>query len=1089
MMRWIVGSSLHLRFLVLAVAAAMMLLGISQLRTMPVDVFPEFAPPFVEIQTEAPGMSSQEVESLVTIPLENALNSTPELDTMRSKSVPGLSAITLIFQPSTDIMQARQLVQERLAVAIRTLPSWAGIPWMLPPLSATSRVMQIGLSSHTYSLTDLSMIAYWTIRWRLMAVPGVANVVMWGDRFKQLQVQVDPAKLRAYHVSLDEVEAVTSEALDYGLLKYTDAAKTRVGGFIDTPDQRLEVQHILPVIGPQDLAKVPVNDRKKSDGSPLTLGDLGQVVWDHQPLIGDAVINDGPGLLLIVEKFPWANTLEVTRGIDTALHELRPGLPGVQIDATIFRSASFIELALGNLTNSLLLSCLLVVLVLGAFLFEWRTALISLVAIPLSLLTAGLVLDLRGATLNTMILAGLVIAIGGVVDDAIIDVENIVRRLRQQRREGSGRSTAGIILEASLEVRSAIVYAVLIDVAVLLPVFFLGGVSGAFFQPLAISYALALLASMVVALTLTPALCLLLLRNVALERRESPLLPQLQRGYNAVLGRIIRTPYPAFGSVGVIMLLGLAVLPFLGQSLFPTFKERDFLMHWVTTPGTTHDEVVRITIQGSRELRSVPGVRSFGSHIGRAVQGEEVSGINFAENWVSVDPNANYDTTVATLRQTINGYPGLYHDVQTYLNERIHEVLVGSSDQIVVRIYGPDLGVLRSRAEEVRQALSEIEGAVDVHTELQVDVPHIQVEVDLAKAERYGLKPGDVRRAMATLVAGTEVSDIHRDGKVYDVMVWGTPETRSSLSSIRNLLISMPDGRTVRLGDVADVRILPTPNLIERENNSRRIDVGLNVRGRDLGAVVSDVNARLAAIQFPLGYHAEVLGEYQERQAAQQRLLLFGIAAALGVFLLLQAAFGSWRLATLAFFTLPSALVGGVLAAFADGGVISLGSLVGFFTVFGIAARNGIMLINHYQHLEGHEGETFGPGLVLRGARERLAPILMTALAAGLALVPLAISGDIPGQEIEYPMAVVILGGLVTSTLLNLFIVPSLYLRFGRKKDPLPRGSTGRARNSGGEPGVSALRDQQEDLLSQPGARRALSGEISRLTTGGGSAH
>ena len=1043
MMRWIVGSSLHVRFLVVAVAAAMMFIGISQLRTMPVDVFPEFAPPFVEIQTEAPGMSSQEVESLVTIPLENALNSTPELDTMRSKSVPGLSAITLIFQPSTDIMRARQLVQERLAVAIRTLPSWAGIPWMLPPLSATSRVMQIGLSSKAYSLTDLSMIAYWTIRWRLMAVPGVANVVMWGDRFKQLQVQVDPAKLRAYHVSLDEVQEVTSEALDYGLLKYMDAAKTRVGGFIDTPGQRLEVQHILPVIGPEDLAKVPVNDRKKSDGSPLTLGDLGQVVWDHQPLIGDAVINDGSGLLLIVEKFPWANTLEVTRGIDAALAEMRPGLPGIQIDATIFRSASFIELALGNLTNSLLLACLLVVLVLGAFLFEWRTALISLVAIPLSLVTAGLVLDLRGATLNTMILAGLVIAIGGVVDDAIIDVENIVRRLRQQRREGSDRSTASVILEASLEVRSAIIYAVLIDVAVLLPVFFLGGVSGSFFQPLAVSYALALLASMVVALTVTPALCLLLLRNVALERRESPLLRWLQRGYNAVLGRIIRTPYPAFGSVVVIVLLGLAVLPFLGESLFPTFKERDFLMHWVTTPGTTHDEVVRITIQGSRELRSVPGVRSFGSHIGRAVQGEEVSGINFAENWVSVDPNADYDTTVAALRQTINGYPGLYHDVQTYLNERIHEVLVGSSDQIVVRIYGPDLNVLRSKAEQVRQALSKIDGAVDVHTELQVDVPHIQVEVDLAKAEHYGLKPGDVRRAMSTLIAGTEVSDIHRDGKVYDVMVWGTPETRSSLSSIRELLISRPDGRTVRLGDVADVRILPTPNLIERENNSRRIDVGLNVRGRDLGAVVSDVNARLSAITFPLEYHAEVLGEYQERQAAQSRLLLFGIASAIGVLLLLQTSFGSWRLAFLAFFTLPSALVGGVLAAFAAGGVISLGSLVGFFTVFGIAARNGIMLINHYQHLEEHEGEPFGPGLVLRGARERLAPILMTALAAGLALVPLAISGDIPGQEIEYPMAVVILGGLVTSTVLNLFIVPSLYLRFGRKKALLPRGSAG----------------------------------------------
>src|SRR6266536_801724 len=578
--------------------------------------------------------------------------------------------------------------------------------------------------------------------------------------------------------------------------------------------------------------------------------------------------------------------IDVTRGVDAALDEMRPGLPGIQIDSTIFRPATFIQTAIDDLTRSLLISCLLVMLVLAAFLFEWRTALISLVAIPLSLVTAGLVLNLLGATINTMILAGLVIAIGGVVDDAIIDVENIVRRLRQNRREGTNKSTASIILEASLEVRSAIIYAVLIDVVVLLPVFFLGGVSGAFFQPLAIAYALALLASMVVALTVTPALCLLLLRNVPLERRESPLLRWLQRSYERFLGRIIRTPRPAFLTVGGLVVVGFAVLPFMGESLFPTFKEKDFLMHWVTTPGTSQNEVVRITTQVSRELRTVPGIRSFGSHIGRAVQGEEISGINFAENWFSIDPAADYDKTLDAIRNVVYSYPGLYHDVQTYLNERIDEVLVGSSDQIVVRISGPDLGVLRSKAEEVRAALSQINGTIDVHTELQVDVPHIQVEVDLAKAQRYGLKPGDVRRAAATLIAGTEVSDIHRDGKVYDVMVWGTPQTRASLTSIRELLIDTPSGGQVRLGDVANVRILPTPNLIVRKHNSRRIDVSLNARGRDLGAVVRDVKQRLEGVKFPLGYHAEVLGEYEERQAAQGQLFGFGIAAGLGVFLL-----------------------------------------------------------------------------------------------------------------------------------------------------------------------------------------------------------
>lgn len=1039
MMRWIVGSSLRLRFLVIAAAAAMLLIGFSQLGSTPLDVFPEFAPPQVEIQTAGSGLSASEVESLITIQLENVLNSTPHLDDIRSQTVPGLSSILLIFKPGTDLIQARELVQERLTVAVRNLPAVASPPVMLPPLSATSRVMQIGVTTKTYSLTDLSVIAHWTIRRRLLAVPGVANVIIWGDRFRQLQLLTDPQKLQTYHVSLDEVQNITSQALDYGLLKYTDGAKTQSGGFVETSNQRLRVQHVLPVVDPQDLAQVPIPNKTKSNGSPLTLGDLGQVVWDHQPLIGDGVIHGGPGLLLLVQKFPWANTLEVTRGIDAALKQLQPGLPGVQIDANIFRPANFIELALGNLTNALIISCLLVVLVLIAFLFEWRSAVISMIAIPLSLVAASLVLALSGTTINTLVLAGLVIAVGGVVDDAIIDVENIVRRLRQYRREGSDKSTASIILEASIEVRSTIIFAVLIDVMVLLPVFFLGGVSGAFFQPLAIAYALALVASMVVALTVTPALCLLLLHKEGnRDRREPPLLRVLQRGYNVLLSRIIRTPGPAFFSVCALVLIGLSVLPFLGESLFPTFKESAFLIHWVSPPGTSLDESTRTVTQASNELLSIPGVSTSGSHIGRAEQGEEISGVNFAENWVSIDPNVNYDQTEAKVQHLAVSYPGVYHDVKTYLAERINEVLEGSSDDIVVRIYGPNLDVLRSQAEQVRQSLSHINGAIDVHSEFQVDEPLIQVKVNLAKAFHYGLKPGDVRREASTFIAGTEVSDIDRDGRVYSVYVWSMPQTRSNLANIRNLLIDTPNSGQVHLGDVADVSIQPTPNLIEREQGSRRIDVSLNVRGRDLGAVANDVQQHLQGIQFPLGYHAALLGQYQERQAAQQQLLIYGSIAVLGVFLLLQMALGSWRLATLAFLVLPSALVGGILAAFATGGVISLGSLVGFFTVFGIAARNGIMLINHYQHLEQHEDEPFGPELVLRGAKERLAPILMTALAAGLALVPLAISGNIPGQEIEYPMAIVILGGLVTSTILNLFIVPSLYLRFAKKKKARP---------------------------------------------------
>jgi Cu/Ag efflux pump CusA len=689
----------------------------------------------------------------------------------------------------------------------------------------------------------------------------------------------------------------------------------------------------------------------------------------------------------------------------------------------------------------MLIGAVLMVLMLVAFLYEWRVALISVVAMPLSLVAAGLVLYLRGATINTMILAGLVIALGDIVDDAIIDIENVVRRLRQHRKEGSGKSMATIILEASLEVRGAIVYATLIEVLAILPVFFMEGLSGAFFKPLATSYALALLASMVIALTVTPALGLILLRNAPLEGRESPLVPWLQHGYHAVLSRIIHKPRPVFIGVGVTVLAGLVVWPFLGHSLLPAFKERDFLMHWVTKPGTSRPEMYRITVEASRELRSIPGVRNFGAHIGRAIAADEVVGINFTENWVSVDPKADYDATVAKIQEVVDGYPGIYRDVQTYLKERIKEVLTGGHETIVVRIFGPELDLLRRKAEEVKQALAGIVGLVDLHVELQADVPQVEVKVDLAAAERHGLKPGDVRRAAATIISGIEVSDIHRDGKVYDVFVWSIPEARNSLTSIQELLIDAPRGGHVRLGDVADVRIRPTPNVIKREGVSRRIDVGANVSGRDLGSVVDDVEDRLEEVKFPLGYYPELLGEYAERQAAQKRLLGFSGVAAIGIFLLLQASFKNWRLAILSFLTLPSALVGGVLAAFAGGGMISLGSLVGFLTVLGIAARNGIMLIDHFQHLEQHEGEAFGSGLVLRGARERISPIMMTALTTGLALAPLVIAGNIPGNEIEHPLAVVVLGGLVTSTLLNLFVVPSLYLRFGKGRKSLSRHS------------------------------------------------
>jgi len=820
--------------------------------------------------------------------------------------------------------------------------------------------------------------------------------------------------------------------VDAGLLQYSPGKFIGTGGFVGSPNQRMSIRHVQPITSPADLAKVTI---REDHGTALHLGDVARVVEDHQPLIGDAVINNGHGLMLIVEKLPWGNTLDVTKGVEEALHELQPGLSGVTFDTTIFRPASFIEEAISNLSLALLLGCLLVVMILSAFLFQWRTALISLIAIPLSLLTAVMVLYLTGGSVNTMILAGLVIAVGVVVDDAIIDVENIMRRLRQHRAYGGGESTASVVLKASLEMRSPIVYATLIIVVAALPIFFLNGLTGVFFRPLAVSYTLAVLASMLVALTVTPALALILLARAKLEQLDPPLVRVLKRGYHAVLSRIMNRPRYGYAGFGALALVGLAIAPLLGQSLFPTFKERDFLMHWVSEPGTSAAEEYRIAQRGCAAFLKVPGVLNCGTHIGQAFQADEIVGVNAGEHWISIDRHANYEETVAAVQEVVDGYPGLHRDVQTYLKERIEEVLTGASEPILVRVYGDDLDVLREQAQRVKQVLSEIEGTDDPHISLEVEVPQITVKVNLAAAERYGLKPGDVRRAAATLVAGEEVGDVFRDGRAYDVQVWSTPETRASLTSIQNLPIDTPNGQRVRLADVAAVNVQSTPNLIDRTNGSRRVEVGSFIDPKaDLGAVVTQLQERLETLNLPAGYSVQLLGEYTERQAATERLTIFAIAALILILVLLQASFRSWRLAILALLTLPIALVGGVLAAYFTGGVLSLGSLVGFLTVMGIAARNGILLISHCQHLERIEGVPFSGSLVLRGAGERLSPILMTTLATGLALVPLVVMGDVPGHEIEYPMAVVILGGLLTSTLLNLFIVPSLYLRFAQSR-------------------------------------------------------
>ena len=1026
MLARLIAFSLHQRVLVIGAALLLIVVGIRAGRDVPLDVFPEFAPPIVEIQTEAPGLSTEEVESLVTVPIETAVNGVPGLMTLRSKSVLGLSSVQILFERGSDVMRARQMVGERVAQVQPRLPTAARQPVLMPPLSSTSRAMKIGLSSTKLDQMQLSELVRWTIRPRLMAVQGVANVAVWGQRDRQLQILIDPDRLRTAGVTLAELRAAAGDAVLVG-----------GGGFDDTPNQRMSVQQAGVVQTAEDLSQAIV---KQSGEAPVRIGDVARVVENYAAPIGNAIIDDGPGIMLIVEKQPSANTLELTRAVEAAIGELKPGLGDVKIDTTIFRPATFIERSIGNLTRALMIGCVLVVAILFIFTRDWRQAVISLVAIPLSLLGAALVLLWSGATINVMVIAGLVIALGEVVDDAIIDVENIARRLKLNREAAEPRSAFNVVLDASIEVRSAVVFASLIVMLVFLPIFFLGGVAGTFFQPLAIAYVLAIGASLLVALTVTPAMCLMLLPNAPdREERDTRLVGWLKGRYGRALPKTVDRSRMAIGVVAVGLVLAALGYASYKDQFLPDFRETDFLMHFVEKPGTSIEAMDRITIRASKELRSVPGVRNFGAHIGRAEAADEVVGPNFTELWISLDKKADYDASVSRIKAIIDGYPGLYRDVLTYLRERIKEVLTGSGATLVVRIYGPDQEELRAAGARVRAAVSGIAGVADLKVESQVLVPQIRIRPRPADLARLGLSAGEVRRQAQTLVAAQKVGEIYRDQKAFDVAIWGEPAVRGDLHALADLMIQAPTGAPVRLGDIADVEISPAPNEIKRENGQRRIDVSLNVAGADLGTVAGKVEAAVAGVPFATGYHPEILGEYAALREARTRLAFTGIFCLLGILVLVWTEFRSMRITALVGVSLPFALVGGVVAVALTGGLLSLGSLVGFVTVIGIAARNGIMLLSHYQHLEKQEGVPFGRELILRGAEERLVPILMTAACAGLALVPLVVAGNAPGHEIEHPMAIVILGGLVSSTVLNLFLMPALYARFGREPERAPQ--------------------------------------------------
>lgn len=1026
-MRRIVGASLKARRVIAVLTAALIGAGVWQLSATRIDALPEFTPTTVRVQTEALGLSAPEVEQLITVPLEqDLLAGVPFLTSMRSESIPGLSSIELIFEPNTDLLKARQVVQERLTQAAG-LPNVSSTPQMLQPLASTSRIMMIRLSSATVSPIGLSVLARWTLRPALLGVPGVSNVSIWGQRERQLQVEVDPVLLAERDVSLQDVIETTGNALWASPLTFLEANTPGTGGFIDTANQRLTVQHLQPITTAGDLAKVPIATR---GGTTADLGDIATVVEDHQPLIGDAVFTDGSqGILLVVDKFPDTNTEDVTRAIDAKLASMRPGLSGIEVDASFYRPATYTERSIGGSGRSAAISLVLLIVVLALLSWSWRMMVIGVAATLVSLLSAWSILLLRGTTANTMVVVGLVMAVAAVVDDAITGTENMHRRLREDRNVAEPRPVFTTVLDASVELRGSLIFALSIALIAAVPLLFMQGVSSALVPTIGRTYALALVVSMIAALIVTPALGLLLLAG-ANPDREAPAAWWLRRRYVRLLSSLQHRPAWIYVGVAIVTIVALASVPFMSRSTIPSFRDGTVLVGLQAAAGTSLPEMDRITTRVAQELDALPGVDQVGSHIGRAVSSDQVVGVDAAQLWVRVDASADYDEAVRSIREVVGGYPGLTNTVQTYTDSRIATAYPAQEDPVVVRLYGQDLDTLRNEADDVVHAIAGVHGIVAPHAQLEPMEPSIDVSVDLEATQRYGVVPGDVRRSASTLLSGIGVGSLFEKQKVFDVVVWGTPEIRHSLSSVRNVVIDTPNGGHVRLGQVADVHVGAAPLVIRHQDDSRTLDVVAGVDGRSVGDVTEDVRTALKGLSFPLEYHAEIVSDYTDRHAEGLRGIAVAIAVAIAILLLLQATFSSWRLGAVMFLVLVVSLAGCALAIAVTGGVVSLGSIVGMAATLGIAARMNVPLVRRFQELRSEGAFELGPALVLRGAGERVIAVATTAATALVVLLPWAISSG-PGAEVVQPMAVALLGGLIAAAALNLLVVPDLYLRFG----------------------------------------------------------
>ncbi len=1021
MLKRIVDFSLRYRWVVVVLGCLLLAYGIFVIQQVKLDVFPEFAPPRIVIQTEAPGLSAEEVETLVTRPLENGLNGTPELDKIYSQSIQGLSVVNLVFKDNANIFRVRQLTGELLTEIAGDLPAGVSAPRMGPLTSSTSTTLAIGLVSKTVTPMELRTFADWTVRLRLLGVPGVARVETFGGEVRQIQVQVKPERLLAYDLTMDQVLATARKATG-----------VRGAGFIENENQRIVVHTRGQSLTPEALGETVITYRA---GAAVRLTDVADVVNGPEPKLGDAQVMGQPGVVMIAYSQYGANTLVVTKAIEAALDELKPEFAAQQITLypALFRPANFIQASIGNINKSLLAGGGLVVVVLFFFLANLRSAFIAFTTIPLSLLAAVIVLNWRGVSLNTITLGGFAISIGVVVDDAIIGLENVWRRLRENRSHSHPRPIASVVLDATMEVRSPIVYATFIVAAVFWPVLVMSGVNGRLFAPLGVAFILATLASLIVAITLTPALCLIMLARAKVT--EPGYIAWLKRQHHLALEWVSRRPRTVIGVTLVICVAAVAALPFFGGEFLPEFKEGHYVLRLMTTPGTSVPASLRIGTAITQELLKNPHIKSVSQDVGRAEQGEDTMGPEFSECQIelqSVKGEAE-EKVKDEIRSTLETFPGITFAITPFLEERMEETLSGGRGEVVVNLSGSDLDALDQKAEEIRGVMEGLSGAQDVMVTAQSGVPEMSVTLRKDRLRQFGFDPVSVLDTIQTAYQGTEVGQTYENARVFDVMVILDPEDRRVPETLGALFVQNASGLRLPLRELADIKLTSGRYVINHENALRRQQVTCNVEGRDLTSFVNELKETLRSkVALPPGMSLAYSGTAEASGQARRELLFNSLIAATVIIILLSIVFTHARNMMLVLANLPFALAGGVLAALLTGGSLSIGSLVGFVSLFGISMRNSILMISHYEDLVAVEGMAWGLETAIRGATERLLPILMTALVVALGLLPIALGAEQAGKEIEGPMAIVILGGLFTSTALNLLVLPTLALRYGR---------------------------------------------------------